>query len=129
MKRIFKSLKNGLLVSALPLLASMNAYAIIGNINTGVNVNGVNVNKIGNANSVFGVGGVIDDVTTFLLVVLVVIAGIFFVWSGFLYMSSGGDPEKVKNAKNKLIYAAIGLAVGLLAKGLFRLVANLVIGL
>lgn len=39
------------------------------------------------------------------------VAVIFILWSGFLFVSAGGNPEKIKNARATLLWAIIGLAV------------------
>ncbi len=43
------------------------------------------------------------------------VAAIFVVVGGYYYMTSGGDPGKVKKAKDTILYALIGLAVAALA--------------
>lgn len=35
----------------------------------------------------------------------------FLLWGGFLYLTSGGEPEKVQQGKRTLTYAIIGLIV------------------
>ena len=42
-----------------------------------------------------------------------------------MFVTAGGSPEKVTTARNVLMYALIGLAVAVLAKGLIALVAKL----
>jgi|SRR3989338_157839 len=39
------------------------------------------------------------------------IALIFFVWGGFLWLTSQGNTEKIKQGRNTLVWATIGLAV------------------
>ena len=39
------------------------------------------------------------------------IAVIFILWSGFLFVSAGGNPEKIKTARTTLLWAIIGLVV------------------
>ena len=43
------------------------------------------------------------------------VAAIFVVVGGYYYMTSGGDPGKVKRGKDTILYALIGLAVAALA--------------
>jgi len=40
---------------------------------------------------------------------------IILVWAGMKYTLSSGDPSKTAEAKNQIIYAAIGIAVALSA--------------
>lgn len=55
--------------------------------------------------------------------IFALIAVIAIVYGGVLYMTSGGDPGKVKQAKNTILYAIIGLIVSVLA---FVIVATVV---
>ncbi len=129
MKKLIQVLKSKGAVAVLPLLAGASAFAQsgqLGNINGRANVvNTANLN-VGNVNQLLGVGGTVDSVITFLTIIVLVVAGVFFVLAGFGYMTSGGDPEKVTAAKHKLVYAAIGLAIALLARVLYSLVVNIV---
>ena len=78
--------------------------------------------------SLAGFLSLMNTAANWFLAFVVVIAVILLIVAGFNYMTSGGDPEKVKSAKNKIIYAAIGIAVGLLARALIALVGNIVTG-
>jgi hypothetical protein len=46
--------------------------------------------------------------------------------AAFAYLGSAGDAEKVQSASNKLIYAAVAVGVGLIAKGVEFVVRQLV---
>ena len=48
------------------------------------------------------------------------------IYGGFLYMTSGGNQEKVTKAKNYLIYSAIGLFVILSAYAITTLVVRII---
>lgn len=56
-------------------------------------------------------------------IALVLSALMFFV-SGFMYLTAGGDPEKVKKASKTLTYAFIGTAVALISKGVPLIIGN-----
>lgn len=45
-----------------------------------------------------------------------VVAAIFLVYGGVLYISSTGDPAKIKKARDTILYALIGLAIVALAE-------------
>ncbi len=64
----------------------------------------------------------ISTVANWLFGILLAIAVIFILYSAFLYLTSGGDEEKVKKAKSYLVYAIIAVAIGLLARGIVALV-------
>jgi hypothetical protein len=46
---------------------------------------------------------------------LIVFAVIMVLIAAYGYLTSGGDPEKVKTASHRLLYAAIAIVVGLIA--------------
>lgn len=70
--------------------------------------------------------GILNTLTNWLLTALIVLAGIFVVYAGYRYLTAAGDPEAVSKAKNVLIYAAVAVAVGLLAKVLVAIAQALV---
>lgn len=49
------------------------------------------------------------------LFVIGALSVIMIIHSGFKYVNSRGDPESVKNAKNTLLYAVVGLIVAILS--------------
>ncbi len=55
-----------------------------------------------------------------------ILAAIMIIYAAFIYLTAGGDPEKVKKASHMLLYAAIAMAVALLATVLPNLVASIV---
>ena len=58
----------------------------------------------------------ITAITNWLFVILSVIAVIFIVLAGLQFITGGGNPEAVGEARMKLMYAAVGIAVALLAR-------------
>lgn len=70
---------------------------------------------------------VIQGITDWIFVILVVSAIIFIVLAGFQFVTGGGDPQQVAQARNKLIYAAVGILVALLAKGLPIALTNIIV--
>jgi hypothetical protein len=58
-----------------------------------------------------GVGSAISLAVNILTFIVGAAAVIALIWSGFKYITSGGDTNKVANAKSTLIYALIGIAV------------------
>lgn len=53
-----------------------------------------------------------------------ILAVLAFVYAGFLYVTSGGNEEKIKTAHSALLYAAIGTAVLLGAVAAFKIISN-----
>jgi uncharacterized membrane protein len=57
---------------------------------------------------------------------LIILSVIMIVVAAYLYLTSNGDPEKVGKATKSVTYAAVGIAVGLLAKAIPVLIASIV---
>ena len=57
----------------------------------------------------------------FLLVVVV----LMIIAAAYMFVTGGGNPDQLGKAKNLLMYALIGLAVALVARGLIALVGGL----
>lgn len=53
-----------------------------------------------------------------------VVAVIMIIFGGFKYITSGGEPEKIKTAKQALVYALIGLIIVALAQIIVKFVLN-----
>ncbi len=66
------------------------------------------------------------NVTDWLFYIVLSIAVIFGVISGFMFMTSSGDPTKTEKARNLLMYMAIGLVVAALAKVIPSIVRTMV---
>ena len=70
--------------------------------------------------------GIIETIARFLILVSVVVAVIFIVWGGMMYMMAGDDAAKAGAAKTRIVNGIIGalvvLAVGLILQTLASLV-------
>jgi len=74
-------------------------------------------------------GGFVDVlavVTDWIFVFLLVLAVVFIVLAAFQFITSGGDPAAVSMARTKLIYAAVGIAVAVLARGIPEAVRDII---
>lgn len=114
-----KLLKNSLAVGAVAILlvAPMMASAQISDPTDIIGVTEVT--------DVCGVIDLIKTIANWMLVFLVVLAVIFVIMAAFKYLGAGGDSEKVGAANKQIIYAAVAVAVGLLAKAVPFVVASL----
>lgn len=56
------------------------------------------------------------------------IALLMFVYGGLIWMTSSGNPEKVKKGRDIIVWSAIGLAVIFMAYALTRVVLTVVAG-
>lgn len=73
-------------------------------------------------NETRSVGGVAGGIINVVFGVIAVVAVITIILSGVQYMTSQGDPQKVKTAKNTLTYSIMGLVIALLAFAITRFV-------
>ncbi len=87
------------------------------------------------ASPAYAAAGDVTNVETFIksiILILVKIAGLvaagFFVWGGFGYITSSGNPEMLDRSKKTILYSAIGLAVVLGAFVLTNIVSDLATG-
>lgn len=84
------------------------------------------------ATPVFADTAGVTQIQTFIqsvIQILVTLAGLvsagFFVWGGFGYITSSGNPEALDKSKKTILYSAIGLAVVLGAFVLSNIVSQL----
>ncbi len=70
--------------------------------------------------------GLINLVANWMFTILLVVAVVFIVWAAYSYLTSSGDSEKVSAAHKALLYAAVAVAVGVLARGFVYIVRNTV---
>ena len=87
------------------------------------------------ASPVYAASADVTKIETFIksiIQILVTIAGLvsagFFVWGGFGYITSSGNPEMLDRAKNTIKYSAIGLALVLGSFLLTNIVSDLATG-
>ena len=70
----------------------------------------------------------IEKIINFIFWVALAIVPIIIIIAGFLFLTSGGDPEKVRTAKRMIFWAVIGLAIILFAKGIISLIKSVIEG-
>lgn len=68
------------------------------------------------------VGKIINWIFTFLMIFVVVMV----IMAGFMFVTGGGNPDNVTKARNMLMFALVGFAVGMLAKGIIVLVESFI---
>jgi hypothetical protein len=60
--------------------------------------------------------------------IVLFIAGImavaFVIYGGFLYITSQGEPEKIKNARTTIVNALVGLVIAIMSTAIVNLVAG-----
>jgi len=51
---------------------------------------------------------------------------VFYVlWAAYTFITAAGDTEKITSARNRIMYAGIGIIVALLARGIIALVLQM----
>ncbi|MFH1759397.1 MAG: pilin [Patescibacteria group bacterium] len=70
----------------------------------------------------------IDRVIKGLIMLATPIAVIMVLWAAYLYITSGGDTEKVKRAHQTILWVVIGYGVLLLADGISYFMQGLLLG-
>jgi len=70
----------------------------------------------------------IEKIINFLLWIAIIITPLMIIVAGFLFLTSGGDPEKVRTAKRIIFWTVIGLAIILLAKGIISVIKQVIGG-
>jgi hypothetical protein len=70
------------------------------------------------SNPIYGPDGIITKIANIIALIIGIAAVIVIIIAGIQYMVSTGDPTKVNNAKNAIIYAIVGLIVAVLARTL-----------
>lgn len=64
----------------------------------------------------FGATGTFCTIFKWLFAILIAVAVIFILLAAYGYLTGGGDPEKVKVANKRILFAAIAVIVALLAR-------------
>jgi type IV secretory pathway VirB2 component (pilin) len=71
----------------------------------------------------------IDKVLGYLLPTAAILAVVFIIIGGYMWMSSAGNPEKIKQAQGTLTWAIIGLVFVVLAALLVGVLIDYIIGM
>lgn len=79
------------------------------------------------SNSIVDVWQLINNILDFVWPIFVGSVILMIIFSGFMFVTSAGDPGKMKLAKDALIYAIIGIVVAIFAYSAYQII-NGVIG-
>ena len=71
--------------------------------------------------------GTIEVITNWIFSILLIVAVIFILLAAFQFVTAGGNATAVQEARQKLLYAAIGVIVAVAAQGIVT-VAKSVLG-
>ncbi|OGY63004.1 MAG: hypothetical protein A2745_03025 [Candidatus Harrisonbacteria bacterium RIFCSPHIGHO2_01_FULL_44_13] len=67
----------------------------------------------------------IDRITGALMTIAIPIVALMIIYGAFQILTAGGDPEGFKKGKNTILYAVIGYAIVLVAKGITAIIKQL----
>ncbi len=70
-------------------------------------------------------GALMCNIIAVMFWILIIVAVIMIILAGFNYVLAGDDTEKTTKARKMLTYAAIGIAVALLAEGVPQIVSSI----
>lgn len=68
----------------------------------------------------------LETIGDWIFVIVLIIAVIFLIFAGYVFITGAGAPEKITKARNMLVWGLVGVAVAILAKGLITLVEQLI---
>lgn len=71
-----------------------------------------------------GSNSILYRVMNWLFAILLIVAAIFIILAAYTFVTAQGDPDKVKTARNFVLYALIGVLVAFGARGLVSLVGT-----
>lgn len=69
---------------------------------------------------------ILDVIVDWVFAIVMIFAIIFIVMAALQFIQGGGDPTAVGEARRKLLYAAIGIAVAVMAQGIPVVVRNII---
>lgn len=85
-------------------------------------------NTIGTDVGADGLDTSVMNIVNWIIGVIGIVAVIVMIIGGVQYMTSSGDPGKVKKAKDTILYGVIGLVVVILAAAIVNFVIANVVG-
>ena len=69
---------------------------------------------------------VLNNILNYVYTVFFIIAAMFILFAAYSFLTAAGDEEKVRNAKNRLLYAVIAIVIALVSIGASGLIAKLI---
>lgn len=66
------------------------------------------------------------NIVDWMFYLLLVVAALFLIIAAFMFVTASGDPDKIKTARNFVMYAIIGVLVAFAARGLVAFAQRIV---
>jgi len=76
--------------------------------------------------SIGSMASLVTKIENFVWVVFGLIAVIAFVTAGILFLTAGGQPEKVQSARSAFIWGIVGVVVGIIAYSILAIIGTAV---
>ena len=111
-------MKNILLVSALSALLPTTAIA------QGSGISGPTTPPRVSISLAYALG-ILNNATGWLFSIFLILSVIFMIFAAFAYLTSGGEPEKVRSATRRLVFVLVALVVAYLSTSIPYLVQDL----
>jgi hypothetical protein len=73
-----------------------------------------------------GIPGYVGRAINIVLRIVGVLALVIFIYGGFCWMLSGGNPEKIKRGKEALIWGVFGLAIIFFSYAIINFILNVI---
>lgn len=73
-----------------------------------------------------GLVKIVENITDWVFVIFLLLAVIFIIIAAMQFVTAGGKPESVSEARQKIIWAAVGIIVALAAKAIPAVLQNIV---
>ena len=71
--------------------------------------------------------GIIANITDWIFAGFTMLAVVMVLLAAIQFVTEGGNPEKVSEARKKLIWAAVGVVVALLSKGFVPVMRHILV--
>src|SRR3989339_571044 len=68
---------------------------------------------------------IFDRAANYLFTFTIILAVIVFIWNGILFMTSGGQDQKITTARKALTWALVGVVIAIASKGIIMIVISL----
>lgn len=76
--------------------------------------------------SITNLAGVITKIQNFMWVLFGGIAVICFIVAGILFLTAGGQPEKIQAARSAFIWGVAGVVIGIIAFSIIAIVSSVI---
>lgn len=70
----------------------------------------------------------LDKLANWLFSILLIVAVVFIVYAAFKFVTAGGNPGEIEQARHMVLYAVIGIVIAVAAKGFVAVAKSFVTG-